>query len=112
MFSDNDQSVKLVFSRKELEATIFEIFTKMNLSTSTEEAAEILTVDEAAACLKLARQTVYGLVSKRAIPHYKRNKRLYFKRSELLAWIDEGKQSTRSEMNADVMDYLRKNHKR
>ncbi|UFH51818.1 helix-turn-helix domain-containing protein [Spirosoma sp. KNUC1025] len=38
----------------------------------------------------LSEAYIYSLVSKRLIPHQKRGNRLYFKRSELLAWITEG----------------------
>jgi predicted DNA-binding transcriptional regulator AlpA len=39
----------------------------------------------------LARQTIYGLVSRRAIPHDKRGKKLYFSEKELEQWIAAGK---------------------
>lgn len=35
--------------------------------------------------------TIYGLVSKRLIPHSKRGGDLYFSKKDLLAWIQEGK---------------------
>ena len=38
----------------------------------------------------LARQTIYGLVSRRAIPHDKRGKKLYFSEKALEQWISEG----------------------
>lgn len=48
----------------------------------------------------LARQTVYGLVSKRQIPHLKRGKKLYFSRQALEQWIADGKRPTVSEAHA------------
>jgi excisionase family DNA binding protein len=39
----------------------------------------------------LAKGTVYNLVSKRKIPHYKKNKKIYFDREELIAWIRAGR---------------------
>lgn len=38
----------------------------------------------------LSRPRLYALVSAREIPHSKRGNRLYFNRSELLAWIKQG----------------------
>jgi len=112
MFSDqNLDFVKLVFSQKDLEATLLRALSKMNLSNSLVEESEILTIQEAADLLKLAKQTLYQLCNKRAVPYYKKNKRLYFKRSELLDWIDEGKQQTQSELDAETINYLRKNQK-
>jgi hypothetical protein len=36
---------------------------------------------------KLKKQTIYGLTCGEKIPHYKKGKKLYFSRSELLIWI-------------------------
>ena len=46
----------------------------------------------------LAKGTVYNLVAERKIPHYKRGKRIYFNRQELLNWIREGKRLTKDEL--------------
>ena len=64
----------------------------------TPNEPEILTVDEAANLLKLAKQTVYQLVSARNIPFNKKGKRLYFRRRELEQWISEGRKQTRQEI--------------
>ncbi|GEM_PF-1689861 len=77
--------------------------------TSDEE--EILTIEEASTFIKLAKQTCYQLCSKKAIPHYKRNKRLYFKKSELLKWLEEGKQEVQEEDDNEVRAYLHRKQK-
>ena len=46
----------------------------------------------------LAKATFYGLISRREIPSYKKGKRLYFKREELEAWIESGRQKTVQEI--------------
>ena len=51
----------------------------------------------------LKKQTIYGLVSERKIPHSKRGKRLYFSRKDLLDWIKKGKRKTGIEI-AEMMD--------
>lgn len=61
---------------------------------------KILTIGEAADFLNLAIQTLYGFTSKREIPFMKRGKRLYFKESELVKWLEEGKQKSVSEILA------------
>ena len=66
---------------------------------STEK--EILNADEAAELLNLAKQTIYSLTSKRTIPHFKKQKLIYFKRSELLKWIEDGEQKTVAAMQQD-----------
>ncbi len=53
---------------------------------------EIVFLAEAIEITGLAKPTLYAKTSKNEIPHYKRGRKLYFKRSELLLWIEEGKQ--------------------
>ena len=55
------------------------------------EIPELLSVEDAAKYLNLAKQTLYGFTSKGVIPYLKKGKKLYFKRSELDKWINEGK---------------------
>jgi excisionase family DNA binding protein len=59
---------------------------------------EILTLEEASQFLNIAKQTIYGFTSKRLIPHFKRGKKLYFKKSELESWILESKKVTAKEI--------------
>ena len=59
---------------------------------------ELMDVDQASKFLHLAKQTLYGLTSERLIPYLKRGKRIYFKREELLNWINQGKMKTREEI--------------
>lgn len=56
---------------------------------------EFLTVKEAARELSLSASTLYKMVSKREIPFYKPNgKILYFKREELMDWVEQNKVSS------------------
>ncbi|MEM6736725.1 MAG: helix-turn-helix domain-containing protein [Bacteroidota bacterium] len=50
-----------------------------------------LSPQEAADFLGDALPTLYGRTSKNEIPFYKRGKKLYFKKSELIEWIEAGK---------------------
>jgi len=50
---------------------------------------ELLSISQAAAFLVLSKQAVYRNIAK--IPHYKRNGRLYFKRDELIEYVEGGK---------------------
>jgi len=48
----------------------------------------IYTADEAAAYLRLNRQTLYNMVSRKAIPFLKAGRALRFRKSELDAWLE------------------------
>lgn len=59
---------------------------------------QFLDVQEAGELLRLSVQTIYGLVHTRQIPHSKKGNRLYFKKSELQQWMQEGRRKTLSEI--------------
>ncbi|GAB4242670.1 MAG: hypothetical protein Tsb0034_20180 [Ekhidna sp.] len=67
-----------------------------------EEPEKLLNAQEAADFLGDALATLYGRTSKNEIPFYKRGKKLYFKKADLIGWIEEGKCKSVSE--------IRKNH--
>jgi excisionase family DNA binding protein len=68
----------------------------------------LINVQEAAALLNLAVATVYEKTSERLIPHYKHGKKLMFKKSELLAWVQTRKIKTISEIHAEASRVIRK----
>lgn len=58
-----------------------------------------ISIEEACTILKKAKPTLYTLVRKRQIPHYKNGKKLYFYEDELLDWIAQGKRKTIQEID-------------
>ena len=65
---------------------------------SEDDDERLLNVREAARYLGDAVATLYGRTSKNEIPFYKRGKKVYFKKSELLAWIEEGRVKSQSQI--------------
>lgn len=63
---------------------------------------EILNIDQACQLLNLAKQTVYSLTSQRKLPFFKRSKKLYFRRSELMQWILAGKKKSTAEIELEM----------
>jgi len=63
---------------------------------------EIFNIDQACQFLNLAKQTVYSLTSQRKLPFFKRSKKLYFRRSELLQWILAGKKKSTAEIEHEM----------
>ena len=53
-----------------------------------------------------ARQTVYGWISQRAIPHYKKGKKLQFLKSEIDEWLKTDKHKTTSELYAEAQQFV------
>ena len=53
-----------------------------------------------------AAATIYKWVRIGQIPYYKTGKKLIFKRSEIEAWINDGRQMTDAEIEAEAIDYI------
>lgn len=70
--------------------------------------SSLINVQEAAALLNLAVATLYEKTSERLIPHYKHGKKLMFKKSELLAWVENRRVKTLKEIRQEADRSLRK----
>lgn len=70
--------------------------------TTNPSQSTLLTVEQAAQYLNLARQTLYGYTSQRVIPFIKKGKKLYFEKEALDQWLLEGKKQTRAEIEAGI----------
>jgi excisionase family DNA binding protein len=57
---------------------------------SNEVSNNLLSLNQASNYLHLARQTLYGFTSQRKIPFLKKGKKLYFKKTELDKWLNQG----------------------
>lgn len=61
------------------------------LRPSAPEERSLIGIDEACEVVQKAKPTIYALVRKGIIPAYKRGKKLYFYREELLQWVEGGR---------------------
>jgi predicted DNA-binding transcriptional regulator AlpA len=78
-----------------------------------EQTEEILDIKKAALLINLSVPSVYTLTSKRQIPFMKKQggKKLYFRRSELLRWLDEGRRKTKKEIDIEADKYVSRNRR-
>lgn len=77
-----------------------------------EHSDQLLTIDEAATLLHLAKATVYTKVSKNELPGVcKQGKRLYFDRQIIIEWIKQGRKTSNAEIEQDFKTYLLNNKK-
>jgi excisionase family DNA binding protein len=74
--------------------------------TSQEDKDEILNATQAAKLLNIAKPTLYSKTSKQEIPFFKRGKKLLFRKSELIQWIENGKHRSQAELDQVANDYL------
>jgi excisionase family DNA binding protein len=83
-----------------------------NLSALQPQLPEILNVQQASEFLKLKVTTLYEKTSRKTIPHLKKGNKLYFHRSELEAWVKEGKVKTREEIEAEAITFTLNHEKK
>lgn len=71
-------------------------------ATNKKDQNFYLNIKEACDFLNLARPTIYSLTSKRKIPFIKKGKKLYFKKSDLEIWLNDGKKKTILEIESEI----------
>ena len=69
-------------------------------------AKEVLDLDEASFLTGFSTGHLYRLTSQRLIPHYKKNRKLYFKKAELEAWMLEDRVLTAAEIDSAASTYV------
>lgn len=85
----------IIATLNELTNLIEDSLKKVLLQTDSQKSSEsqlpeLLNISQAAGYLNLAKQTIYGFTSKGGMPFIKRGKKLYFKKTELDKWLNEG----------------------
>jgi len=66
---------------------------------------DLLTVPQVAELLFLSIPTIYGLLHRKELPAMKRAKRVYFRRSEILKYLEEGRKKTMTEIEAEANSF-------
>ncbi len=72
---------------------------------------QIYGIKKASEVLGIAIPTIYTKTSKGDIPHFKKGKKLYFRHSELMNWIEGGRRKTFQEEKQELNQYLNKKEK-
>lgn len=92
------------YSRDEFKSLLKETLREILVEEKilTESQSTLINIQEAAALLNLAVNTIYEKTSERLIPHYKHGKKVMFKKSELLAWVESGRVKTIHEIRKEA----------
>ena len=73
----------------------------------TTHSEHLLTIDEIAELLHLAKPTIYSKVSKNELPGVmKQGKRLYFDRQIIIDWIKAGRKKSNAETEQSLKEYM------
>jgi excisionase family DNA binding protein len=74
--------------------------------------SEIMNLPQAAEYLSLSKSSLYKSTSQREIPHFKKGKKIYFKKSELDLWLTQIRVKTKIEIETEANTYLAKGHRK
>ena len=79
------------------------------LEDMLEAGKEVLTVEEAAKFMGMARSSLYKMTSDQTIPFYRPNgKMIFFEKSDILSWIRKNRVSTREEIEEEARLHMQK----
>jgi excisionase family DNA binding protein len=67
---------------------------------------DIMSIEETASYLGCFKQTLYHYTSTRMIPHFKINRRVMFRKDDIIKWITEHKVKTSWEIEQEADDYI------
>lgn len=68
----------------------------------------MIGIEEACAILGRAKSTIYALTQAHKIPYYQPGKMLQFKRSELMAWMENAKHETSIQTKERIGEEMQK----
>ncbi len=99
-----DSPMIFQYSRDEFKSLLKEALREImaERKDDTTNESTLINVQEAAALLNLAVNTLYEKTSEKLIPHYKHGRKIMFKKSELLAWVEARKVKTIQELRKDA----------
>jgi len=89
-----------------METKVLEKLSKIE-SLYQQQPEQILSFNETCSFLGYSKSYLYKLTHARRIPHYKPNgKKLYFKRTDLEAWLLRNRVKTADEIEQESNDYV------
>lgn len=79
------------------------------LEDMLEAGKEVLTVEEAAKFMGMARSSLYKMTSDQTIPFYRPNgKMIFFEKRDILSWIRKNRVSSREEIEEEARLHMQK----
>lgn len=93
---------------KPMAATLEELSQKLDRigELALINAKTVLDLNEASLFTGFSTGHLYRLTSGRQIPHFKKNRKLYFKKSDLEAWMCDNRVQTTKEINSKAATYI------
>ncbi len=96
-FENLPQSVQKLFDKVE---SIEKLIIEQSVNQPDPEK-DLLTVDEAAEFLNLAKPTIYGLLHRKELPNMKRGKKVYFSKKDLIDYLQAGRRKSMEQLKEE-----------
>jgi len=77
-----------------------------NQNLADDQNSSFMDVNQAAEFLGIAKATLYGKCCNLLVPHFKKGKKLYFDKRELIDWLKSGKRKTINDITESVNTHL------
>lgn len=75
----------------------------LSLEQLLHQGKDVLTLEEAAKFMGIARSSLYKMTHEQTIPFYKPNgKMIFFEKSDLLAWVRKNRVSSEAEISEEA----------
>ena len=103
------QWVKLEVSKEDLLAfaeKLQKISEKEEQPEEANEKDELFNFEEMCRFLGIAKSTGYQRIGRGEIPHFKKGRRLYFWKLELVKWVESGRRKTKEDLGKIAEKYL------
>jgi len=104
-----EKTITTTYNEQEFQAIIIDCFRaclKHTPQHPKQEEQLFINLKQVCELTGYAAPTIYGLIGKNAIPHFKKGQRLFFERAAILAWIKDGKRKTKAEIEASADEQL------
>lgn len=102
-------NIKIEVTKKDLLAfanTLLNGMVQQHPPPKTEEE-DLLDFNGMCRFLGIAQSTGYAKTSNNEIPHFKKGRKLFFRKSELVQWIEEGRRKTSKDLDELAEHYLK-----
>jgi excisionase family DNA binding protein len=89
-----------------IETLLHELRVTNSVVDKAQSDTHIMNIKQLAEYLKCSKSSIYKDTSTRKIPHYKRGKRVYFKKTEIDEWITQLRVKTSREIEMEASAYI------
>lgn len=98
---------EMIMERLEaIENLLHELRATNSVAYKVQVDKQIMNISQLAEYLKCSKSSLYKDTATRKIPHFKRGKRVYFKKTEIDEWVTQLRIKTADEIDLEATNYI------